>query len=71
MEDEFIEKIRLESLVWSVYANYILLLLAMVFLYNFDFLWFMTFNMFTILIFFIIRFNWQILKLKKASFDEK
>ena len=71
IEDEFIEKIRLESLVWSVYVNYILLLLALVVLYDFDFLFFMMFNMFTLLIFFIVRFNWQISKLKKTSFDEK
>jgi len=30
------------------------------------FLWVMIFNMFTILLFFIIRFNWQISKLQKA-----
>jgi len=71
VEDEFIGKIRLESLVWSVYVNYALLFLAMVILYDFDFLFFMMFNMFTLLIFFIVRFNWQISKLKKTSFDEK
>ena len=71
IEDEFIEKIRLESLVWSVYVNYILLFLATVILYSFDFLFFMTCNMFTLLIFFIVRFNWQISKLKKTSSDEK
>ncbi|HCY45501.1 MAG TPA: hypothetical protein DHU89_02375 [Flavobacteriales bacterium] len=71
VEDEFIEKIRLESLVWSVYVNYALLFLAMVILYDFDFLFFMTFNMFTLLIFFIVKFNWRISKLKKTSFDEK
>jgi len=71
VEDEFIEKIRLESLVWSVYVNYALLFLAMVILYDFDFLFFMTLNMFTLLIFFIVKFNWRISKLKKTSFDEK
>jgi len=71
IEDEFIEKIRLESLVWSVYVNYILLFLAIVTLYSFDFFFFMTCNMFTLLIFFIVRFNWQISKLKKTSSDEK
>lgn len=63
-EDEYISKIRLESLVWAVYLNYAILLLAFVFVYGMSFLWVMIFNMFTILIFFIIRFNWQIRKLK-------
>lgn len=63
-EDEYISKIRLESLVWAVYLNYAILLLAFLFVYSMSFLWVMIFNMFTILIFFIIRFNWQIRKLK-------
>lgn len=63
-EDEYISKIRLESLVWAVYLNYAILLLAFLFVYGISFLWVMIFNMFTILIFFIIRFNWQIRKLK-------
>lgn len=67
VEDEFIEKIRLESLVWAVYVNYGILLLAFLFIYDFSFLWVMIFNMFTILLFFIIRFNWQISKLKKST----
>ena len=52
-EDEFISKIRLESLVWATYVNYGILFLAFVFVYDLSFLWVMIFNMFTILIFFI------------------
>ncbi len=63
-EDEFISKIRLESLVWAVYLNYAILFLAILFVYSLSFLWVMIFNMFTILIFFIIRFNWQIRKMR-------
>ena len=63
-EDEYISKIRLESLVWAVYLNYAILLVAIVFVFGFSFLWVMIFNMFTILIFFIIRFNWQIRKMR-------
>jgi len=70
-EDEYISKIRLESLVWATYINYGLLLFAMIFFYDFTFLWVMVFNMFTILIFFIFRFNWEIRKLKKLQSDEE
>ncbi|VAW16950.1 hypothetical protein MNBD_BACTEROID05-629 [hydrothermal vent metagenome] len=66
-EDEFISKIRLESLVWATYLNYAILFLAFIFVYDLSFLWVMIFNMFTILIFFIIRFNWQIRKFRKTA----
>lgn len=65
-EDEYISKIRLESLVWAVYVNYAVLLFAILFVFGISFLWIMIFNMFTILLFFIIRFNWQIFNLKKS-----
>lgn len=64
-EDEYITKIRLESLVWSVYVNYGILLFAFLFIYDSSFLWVMIFNMFTVLLFFIFKFNWQLYKLKK------
>ncbi len=67
LEDEYIAKIRLESLVWATYVNYGILLVALIFVYDFSFLWVMIFNMFTVLIFFIVRFNWQVIKLKKLT----
>ena len=70
-EDEFISKIRLESLVWATYVNYAILILALIFVYNMSFFWVMVFNMFTVLIFFIIRYNWALYKLKKELADEK
>ena len=70
-EDEYISKIRFESLAWAVYFNYAILILTFLFIYDFAFLWVMVFNMFTVLLFFIVRFNWQISKLKKsASYEE-
>ena len=70
-EDEYISKIRFESLAWAVYFNYAILILTLLFIYDFAFLWVMVFNMFTVLLFFIVRFNWQIYKLKKsASYEE-
>jgi hypothetical protein len=66
-EDEYISKIRFESLAWAVYFNYAILILTFLFIYDFAFLWVMVFNMFTVLLFFIVRFNWQIFKLKRIS----
>lgn len=66
-EDEYISKIRLESLVWAVYFNYAILLISFLIIFDLSFLWVMIFNMFTTLLFFIIRFNWQISKLNKST----
>jgi len=70
-EDEFISNLRLSSLLWSVWVNYVLLLIAFVFIWNFDFLSVMVYNMFTILIIFIIRFNFILYKNSKMATDEK
>ena len=64
-EDEFISKIRLGSLVWATYANYIILAITIMFVYDGSFFTVMMINMFTILIFFIIRFNWMLRKSQK------
>ncbi|MEC8738890.1 MAG: hypothetical protein VXX63_03340 [Bacteroidota bacterium] len=64
-EDEFISKIRLESLVWSTYMSYGVLLLAVIFVYGIPFFWVLAFNMFTLLTFFIVRFKWAVVKFKK------
>jgi hypothetical protein len=71
LEDEYISKIRLDSLVWAVYFNYGILLFSFLFIFDFSFLWVMIFNMFTVLLFFIIRFNWQISKLEKSARHEE
>jgi uncharacterized membrane protein YfcA len=70
-EDEFIAKIRLESLVWATFANYAVLILAMIFVYGISFFNVMTFNLFTILFFFIFRFNWELMKLRKTQGNEE
>lgn len=70
-EDELIEKIRLDSLVWATYANYTVLLFSILFVYGISFLWVMICNMFTILLFFIIRFNWQVKVLNKNMGHEE
>jgi hypothetical protein len=68
VEDEFIYKLRKDSLVWAIIANYIILLLAIIFVYSFTFFDVLVFNMFTPLLFFIVRFNF--LKLKSNSNEE-
>lgn len=71
IEDEFITKLRLSSLLWSVWVHYILLLVAFIFVWGFSFMDVMIYNMFTILIIFIIRFNYILYKNSKTVTDEK
>ena len=70
-EDELITKIRLESLVWATYWNYGILILSFLLVYDISFYWIMVFNMFTILILFIIKFNFKLLSMRKLpSYEE-
>ena len=62
VEDEFIFKLRKDSLVWAIIFNYVVLIFTIIFVYDFTFFDVLVFNMFTPLIFFIGRFNF--LKLK-------
>jgi hypothetical protein len=70
-EDEFIANLRLSSLLWSVWVNYLLLLLAFILVWDMSFLNVMVYNMFTILIIFIVRFNYILFKNSKTTGDEK
>mgnify|MGYP006305688639 CR=1 FL=1 len=70
-EDEFISKIRLDSLVWATYTNFIVLILSILFLFDLAFFWALIFNMFTILVFFVIRFNLVLYKSNKILSNEK
>ena len=68
IEDEFTSKLRTDSFVWAMIVNYVVLLLATLFIYNMTFFTVLVFNMFTPLIFFIIRYHF--LKLKSNSDEE-
>lgn len=71
IEDEFISKIRLESLAWSVYFNQAVLLISILFIYDLAFFWVMIFNMFALLWFFIIRFTYLKNKLQILPENEE
>jgi len=70
-EDEYISKIRMESLIWATYVNYIVLLFAIIFVFDISFFNVMIFNMFTILFFFIIRFHFMLYKTKRLISNEE
>lgn len=70
-EDEFISKIRLESLVWATYVNYAVLIFTTLFIYDMTFFWVLVFNMFTVLFFFLARFNLAMYLIKKRDSNEE
>lgn len=70
-EDEFIARIRLESLLWATFVNYAILALVVVSVYGVAFFTVMSINMFTVLLFFIIRFHWVLYKSKQALQHEE
>lgn len=70
-EDEYISKIRMESLIWATYVNYIILIITILFVFDISFFNVLIFNMFTILLFFMLRFHYELFKLKKVKEDEE
>jgi hypothetical protein len=71
VEDEFISKIRYESLVWATYLNYGLILFFTLFVYGLSYINVLFYNTFTLLLFFIIRFHYMIYKLNNANRDDE
>jgi hypothetical protein len=70
-EDEFITRLRLESLQWAVLINYILLLAATWIIYEVAFLDVMMYNMLTVLLLFILRFHILLWKNKFSADHQK
>lgn len=70
-EDEFIASLRLNSLLWAVLLNYLILLFCFLFIYGLSFLNVMAYNMFTTLVIFIARFHFLLYRNSKFKSDEK
>lgn len=70
-EDEYIARLRLESLVWACYVNYAILFLTLLFVFDLTFFWVLVLNMFTILLLFILKFRIALSKFKKTPDDEE
>jgi len=70
-EDEYISKIRMESLIWATYVNYFILILAILFVFDMSFFSVLIYNMFTTLLFFMVRFHYLLYKSKKVFEDEE
>ncbi len=70
-EDEYISFLRLRSWQWAVLISYGILFFANWLIYGTMYLAFMVYNMFTVLLVFIIKFNYSLYLLRKGAKDEK
>ncbi|SDZ80794.1 hypothetical protein SAMN05192529_10246 [Arachidicoccus rhizosphaerae] len=65
-EDEFIDQLRLSSALWAILINYLILFLCNLIFYGWSFLNIIAINMFTTLLFYIIRFHYLLIRSKHA-----
>jgi len=71
IEDEQIAQMRLDSLQWSVYVNYGILILCIIFINGLAFFSVMAYNLLSQLLFFIVRFRWKIYQLNRLAKNEE
>ena len=64
MEDEQIWQLRLDSLRWAIYINYLILIISLVFIEDVGHM--LDLNLFVPLLFFIIRFRWVMVRLNSS-----
>jgi len=64
MEDEQIWQVRMDSLRWAIFVNYLVLIASLIFVY--DIAHILELNLWVPLFFFIIRFRWVIFRLNRS-----
>ncbi|NNK21533.1 MAG: hypothetical protein HKP07_09500 [Flavobacteriaceae bacterium] len=66
IEDELISKLRLDSLIWSLYVNYTVVILATLLIYDIMYFNVLIFNLFTIILFFNLKLRFSLYKHYKS-----
>jgi len=64
IEDEQIWQLRLDSLRWAIFINYLILIISLVFIEDVGHM--LQLNLFVPLLFFVIRFRWVIYRLNRS-----
>lgn len=70
-EDEYISQLRLRSWQWSVLVSYAIVIIIIFTHYGFGFLSGLIHNIFTVLLVFIIKFNWSLYKFRKEGLENE
>ncbi len=71
IEDEQISQLRLDSLRWAIYLNYLILLGSLIFTTGIDLFDILRLNIWVPLVFFIVRFRWVIFRLNRSLKTDK
>jgi uncharacterized membrane protein len=61
-EDEFIQSLRMNALMWSILVHFVLLMIAFLGVYGVPFLGVVFYNTYTVLVIFILRFYYLLYK---------
>lgn len=67
IEDEYISILRLRSLQWAVLINYIILIIINSSFYGLGYIFIITYNIWTLLLVFILKFYWNLYQLKREG----
>ncbi|MCK9163542.1 MAG: hypothetical protein WCR29_01740 [Bacteroidales bacterium] len=70
-EDEYISKIREQSLVWSMIVGYFIFILLTLFLYGTVYITVVMYDIYIFLILFVCKFNFELYRLKKSLRNEE
>jgi hypothetical protein len=70
IEDEQIMQLRRDSLQWAVYFNYVVLIAALIFTQHMEIGHVLMLNMWALLLFFIVRFQWAIFRINWSAKKE-
>lgn len=70
-EDEYISKIREQSLVWSMIVGYFIFILFTLFLYGTVYITVVVYDIYIFLILFVCKFNFELYRLKKSLKNEE
>ncbi len=71
VEDEYIMKLRGDSLISAVIASYIIVVIGSLLFYGFKYFGFMACNMFTVLVLYVAIFNIKLFRLRRESKSKK
>jgi hypothetical protein len=69
-EDEMTAVVRMQSFVWSFWCTAILMLVAILFVYDYAFLLFAFASMFVCFILYICKFNYEMIKIRRSQNEE-
>lgn len=70
IEDEQIAQLRLDSLQWAIYVNYMLIIITLAFTNGWEINHILQVNLWGPLLFFIARFRWMMYRLNRLPKEE-